>query len=50
MFRGNGITDFLRKSIFTRENLWAIAVAVMLIAIYTCATVGIQPQFIYTGF
>jgi hypothetical protein len=50
MFRGNGITDFLRKSIFMRENLWVLVIAAMLIAIYTCATVGIQPQFIYTGF
>jgi hypothetical protein len=50
MFRGNSITDFLRRAIFSRENLWALAVALMIIAIFTCATIGVQPQFIYTGF
>lgn len=50
MFRGNSITDFLRRAIFTRENLWAVVIALMLIAIFTCATIGVQPQFVYTGF
>ena len=50
MFRGNSITDFLRRAIFTRENLWALVIALMIIAIFTCATIGVQPQFVYTGF
>ncbi len=46
----NGIINFLRSSIFTRENLWAVVIAVMLILIFTCGTIGVQPRFIYTGF
>jgi hypothetical protein len=48
--RGNSITDFLRKSIFTRENLWALLLAMALVLIFTCATIGVQPRFVYTGF
>jgi hypothetical protein len=47
---GNTITNFIRKAIFTRENLWAVILAVMIVATLTCATIGVQPQFVYTGF
>ena len=50
MFRGNGIINFLGKSIFNRENLWAIILAAMILLIFTCATIGVQPRFVYTGF
>jgi hypothetical protein len=46
----NSIIDFLRSSIFTRENLWAVILAVMILLIFTCGTIGVQPRFIYTGF
>lgn len=47
---GDTITNFLRKAIFTRENLWALILAAMIVATLTCATIGVQPQFVYTGF
>jgi len=46
----NGIIDFLRSSIFTRENLWAVVLAAMILLIFICGTIGVQPRFIYTGF
>lgn len=50
MFGWNTITNFLQKSIFTRENLWAGILAALIFATLTCATIGVQPQFVYTGF
>jgi hypothetical protein len=50
MNEGNHIIDRLKKAIFSRENLWAVALAVMFILIFTCATIGVQPEFVYTGF
>ena len=50
MFAGNSIIKFLKKSIFTRENLWAVILAAMILLIFTCATIGVQPRFVYTGF
>ncbi len=50
MDRRNSITDFVRKAILTRENLWAVLLAIAIILIFTCATIGVQPRFVYTGF
>lgn len=54
MDRGNSITHFLRKWFFSaqamRENLWALLLAFALILIFTCAMIGVQPKFVYTGF
>jgi hypothetical protein len=44
------IITALRRSVFTRENLWALALALALLVTITCATTGVQPTFIYTGF
>ena len=33
-----------------RENLWALAIAVLILVTLTCATTGIQPEFVYRGF
>jgi hypothetical protein len=45
-----GIISRLRQAIFSRENLWALVLAVMLLLIFTCATMGVQPEFVYRGF
>lgn len=44
------IINFLRRFVFSRENLYAVLMALALIAIFTCATVGTQARFVYTGF
>ncbi|HLY27504.1 MAG TPA: hypothetical protein VKQ72_14260 [Aggregatilineales bacterium] len=44
------ILRFLRRHVFTRENLWVIVVAVMLLAILVLGTMGVQPRFVYSGF
>ena len=41
---------FLRRYIFTRENAWAVLVAIMLLAILVLGTMGVQPRFVYSGF
>ncbi len=50
MDRRNSITHYLRRRIFNRENFWALLLAVALLLIFTCATIGVQPEFVYTGF
>lgn len=50
MSERNSIISRLSKSIFSRGNLWAVILAVMIILTFTCATIGVQPQFVYTGF
>jgi hypothetical protein len=50
MSERNSIISRLKKSIFTRENLWAVILATMIILTFTCATIGVQAQFVYTGF
>jgi len=50
MNEGNLITKFLKKNIFTQENLWAVLLAGILILVFICGTIGIQPEFVYTGF
>lgn len=44
------ILTFLRRHVFTRENLWVIVVAAMLLAILVLGTMGVQPRFVYSGF
>ena len=39
-----------RRALLTRENLWALVLAVLLLVTFTCATTGVQPEFVYTGF
>lgn len=46
----DSIISRLIKSIFTRENLWAVILAAALLLIFTCATIGVQARFVYTGF
>ncbi len=41
---------FLHAHVFTRENAWALLVAVMLLMILILATIGTQPRFVYSGF
>jgi hypothetical protein len=40
----------LRQTLFTRENLWVIIVAGMILLIVTLGTMGVQPRFVYSGF
>ncbi|NDJ33129.1 MAG: hypothetical protein GYB64_00540 [Chloroflexi bacterium] len=42
--------NWLQRNILTRQNLWALILAVMIILIFACATAGVQPEFIYQGF
>jgi hypothetical protein len=42
--------DSNARGLVTRQNLWAVAIAVLIIAVFTCATAGVQPEFVYTGF
>jgi len=36
--------------VFTRENAWALLVALMLLLILALGTMGVQPRFVYSGF
>lgn len=40
----------LRRVLLTRENLLALVLALLIILTFTCATTGVQPRFVYTGF
>lgn len=40
----------LRRALLTRENLWALVLAALILVTFTCATTGVQPEFVYTGF
>lgn len=40
----------LARAVLNRENLWALALAVLILVTLTCATTGIQPEFVYRGF
>ncbi len=40
----------LRRHVLTRENLWALIVAVMILLILILGTMGVQPRFVYSGF
>lgn len=40
----------LWQAIWNRENMWAFALAFMILATITCATIEGQPQFVYGGF
>lgn len=42
--------NWLQRTIFTRQNLWAVALAVLIIVTFACATAGVQPEFVYQGF
>lgn len=46
----NHIISRIVRSIVFRDNLWAFAIAILLILLFTCATMGVQPRFVYTGF
>jgi hypothetical protein len=41
---------FLRTRILTRENAWAVLVALMLLLILVLGTMGVQSKFVYSGF
>lgn len=41
---------FLRRHVFTRENAWAILIALMIMLLFALGTMGIQPKFVYGGF
>jgi hypothetical protein len=41
---------FLRRHIFTRENVWVLLVSLMLLLIIVLGTMGVQPRFVYSGF
>jgi hypothetical protein len=41
---------FLRDHVCTRENAWALLVALMLLLILALGTMGVQPRFVYSGF
>jgi hypothetical protein len=41
---------FLRRHIFTRENLWVLLISLMLLLMLICGTMGTQPRFVYGGF
>jgi hypothetical protein len=40
----------LRTHLLTRENAWAVLVALMLLLILVLGTMGVQPKFVYSGF
>jgi hypothetical protein len=40
----------LRAALLTRENLWAVVLGLLILLTFTCATTGVQPEFVYTGF
>jgi hypothetical protein len=48
--RHPGIIPRLVRAIWTKENLWALVLGVLLLVTFTCATMGVQPEFVYTGF
>jgi hypothetical protein len=41
---------FLRRHVLTRENLWALIIALMILLILILGTMGVQPRFVYSGF
>ncbi len=41
---------FLRHRVFTRENAWALLIALMLLLILALGTMGVQQRFVYSGF
>ncbi len=41
---------FLRQRILTRENGWALLIALMLLTLILFGTAGQQPRFVYSGF
>jgi hypothetical protein len=48
--RHPGIIPRLLRTIWTKENLWALVLGVLLLVTFACATMGVQPEFVYTGF
>jgi hypothetical protein len=44
------ITHLIRQHIFTRENLWAVIIAAMILLVIVFAATGTQPPFVYGGF
>jgi hypothetical protein len=47
---GQHFIAFLRRHVFTRENLWVLIVSLMLLLILVLGTMGVQPRFVYSGF
>lgn len=41
--------DWLRRRVFTRENRWALALCLVLVAL-TVLTAALSPTWIYQGF
>ncbi len=45
-----GIWSFLRTHLLTRENVWVVIVAVMILLILLLGATSAQPRFVYGGF
>jgi hypothetical protein len=41
---------FLKRRLFNKENLWALALSVMLFFMLVFIAASAQPRFVYAGF